>query len=170
MGLISFGHFVIVAMFLFPVSQLVCLLSFFILLVLCECSSLSFLMLLIVAHVLLVLSCFSPSLLASSLILCVGLVTGIYFSTRRLLVFFISYEFSLFPLSVLILMFGYQPEKLSATLYFISYTMICGLPLFYYVGSVGGSVSDLGSACSTCLVFLIGISFIVKSPIYVLHA
>ena len=87
-----------------------------------------------------------------------------------LLVFFISYEFSLFPLSVLILIFGYQPEKLSATLYFISYTMICGLPLLFFVGLIGGSVSSLGTSCRSVLVFSIGISFIVKSPIYVLHA
>jgi len=151
-------------------SQFVYLASFLVLLVLSESSSLSFLMLLVVAHVLLVLSCLNPSPLASSLILCVGLVTGIFFSTKSLLVFFISYEFSLFPLSVLIIIFGYQPEKLPATLYFIAYTMICGLPLFYFVGSVGGSVSSLGSSCSPVLVFLIGISFIVKSPIYILHA
>jgi len=154
-------------------SQLVCLLSFLVLLVLIETTSSSFLMLLIVAHVLLVLSCLSSvssSPLASSLVLCVGLVTGIFFSTKSLLVFFISYEFSLFPLSVLILIFGYQPEKLSATLYFFSYTMICGFPLLYYVGSVGGSVSSLGSSCNSFLLFLIGFSFIVKSPIYLLHA
>merc|ERR1711970_932680 len=151
-------------------SQHVCLLSFLVQLVLSESPSLSFLMLLVVTHVSLVLSCLFPTPLASSLLLCVGLVTGIFFSTKSLLVFFISYEFSLFPLSVLILLFGYQPEKLSATLYFISYTMICGLPLFYFVGSVGGSVSGLGSSSSSVLGFLIGISFIVKSPIYVLHA
>jgi len=151
-------------------SQLVCLFTFLVLLILSESTSLSFLMLLIVAHVLLVLSYSSPSPLASSLLLCVGLVTGIFFSTKSLLVFFISYEFSLFPLSVLILIIGHQPEKLSATLYFISYTMICGFPLFYYVGSTGGSISGLGSSCRSVLVFVIGISFIVKSPIYVLHA
>jgi len=154
-------------------SQLVCLLCFLILLVLSETSHLSLLSLLIVAHVLLLMSCLmsSPSSsLAYLLILCVGLVTGIFFSTKSLLVFFISYEFSLFPLSVLILIFGYQPEKLSATLYFLSYTLICGFPLLYFVGSVGGSVSGLGTSCRSVLVFLMGISFIVKSPIYVLHA
>jgi len=154
-------------------SQLVCLTFFLVLVLLSESTSLSFLMLLIVAHVLLVLSClpsFSTSPLASSLILRVGLVTCIFFSTKSLLVFFISYEFSLFPLSVLILIFGYQPEKLSATLYFISYTIVCGFPLLYYVSSVGGSVSDLGSSCCSGLIFLLGISFIVKSPIYILHA
>jgi NADH:ubiquinone oxidoreductase subunit 4 (subunit M) len=154
-------------------SQLGCLLYFNLLFVFCESSSLSFLRLLIVAYVLLVLSCLSSptsSSLASFLLLCVGLVTGIFFSTKSLLVFFISYEFSLFPLSVLILIFGYQPEKLSATLYFLSYTLICGFPLFYHVGRIGGSVTGLGTSCRSVLVFLIGISFIVKSPIYVLHA
>lgn len=156
-----------------PMSQLVCLLSFHLLLILSEFSCLSFLMLMVVVHVLLVLSCLSSwtcSQLASNLLLCVGLMTGIFFSTKSLLLFFISYEFSLIPLSILILIFGYQPEKLSATLYFFSYTMICGLPLLFFVGSVGGSVYGLGSSCSTVLVFLLGISFIVKSPIYVLHA
>jgi len=157
-------------MFVCPMSQLVSLFSFLVLLVLSEPHSLSFLMLLVVAHVLLILSCLISSPLASSLILCVGLVTGIFFSTQSLLVFFVSYEFSLFPLSVLILIFGYQPEKLSATIYFISYTMICGFPLFYFVGSVGGPVYGLGSSCRSTLVFLIGTSFIVKSPMYILHA
>jgi len=160
-------------MFQFPMSQLACLLFFLLLILISETSRLSFLSLLIVAHVLLVMVslCYtSSSSLTSFLILNVCLVTGIFFSTKRLLVFFISYEFSLFPLSILILIFGYQPEKLSATLYFLSYTMICGFPLFFYVGRIGGSVWGLGTSCRSVLVFFIAISFIVKAPLYILHA
>lgn len=130
-------------------------------------------MLLITAHVLVTCSFLLPSYsssLSSTLILVVSLISSLFFSTMRLFFFFLYYEFSLFPISLLILLFGYQPEKVSSTLLLLSYTLVCSLPLFYFVSSFGGSIYGLGSCGRPVLIFLLGVSFIVKSPIYVLHA
>ena len=148
------------------------LIFFSLLISLLESPSLSFFMLLIVSHVLLLcsaslVSCYSS--LVSALVFCLGAIVLLFFSSYSLLAFFISYEFSLLPIAFLIILFGYQPEKISATIFLLSYTIICSLPLFYYVATVGGCVSGLGSSASKGIVFLLGLAFMVKSPLYVLH-
>merc|ERR1712212_991699 len=99
----------------------------------------------------------------------IGTIVLSFFSSYSLLPFFITYEFSLLPIAFLILLFGYQPEKISATVFLLSYTILCSLPLFYYVATVGGSVLGLGSSGAKGMVFLLGLAFMVKSPLYVLH-
>jgi len=129
-------------------------------------------MILIVCHVLLLCYSFlvaSYSSLVSALVFCLGSIVLSFFSSYSLLPFFITYEFSLLPIAFLILLFGYQPEKISATVFLLSYTILCSLPLFYYVATVGGSVIGLGSSASKGMVFLLGFAFMVKSPLYVLH-
>lgn len=58
----------------------------------------------------------SRSSLLSLLVFGTQAIIGIYFSTCSLLVFFISFEFSLLPITLLVLLFGYQPEKIQSSL------------------------------------------------------
>lgn len=51
------------------------------------------------------------------------------FTLNRFLRFYLAFEFSLLPTLVLILGWGYQPERLQAGFYFIIYTLTASLPL-----------------------------------------
>jgi len=133
---------------------------------------LAFIMVLIVCHILLLCYAFlvhSDSSLVSALVFILGNIVLCFFCSYSLLPFFITYEFSLLPIACLIIFFGYQPEKISATVFLLSYTILCSLPLFYYVATVGGSVSGLGTSATQGMVFLLSLAFMVKSPLFVLH-
>jgi len=97
------------------------------------------------------------------------LVVGTFLTTSSLLVFFVIYEFSLYPVCTLILLFGYQPEKLAATYYLLLYTVVCSAPfLFFTVAASGNLVSGLASLPPLART-LVCLSFMVKSPMYTLH-
>lgn len=51
------------------------------------------------------------------------------FSISNIFLFYIFFEFSLIPTIVLILGWGYQPERLQARIYIIIYTVTASLPL-----------------------------------------
>jgi len=51
------------------------------------------------------------------------------FSTSNLIVFYILFEASLIPTLILILGWGYQPERLQARIYLMLYTITASLPL-----------------------------------------
>ena len=94
----------------------------------------------------------------------------VFFLTSSLLVLFFSFEISVLPLVSLILLFGYQPEKLSSTLYLLLYTVIGGVPLFFFVSQhMWASLSCLHSS-SSFLNFLVSLAFFIKSPIYFFHS
>jgi len=148
------------------------LLSLFIFIALAEASSLSFVLLVCIFFVFHLISCRFisglPSLLEFLLLLQFG-VACVFFSAPSLLMLFIRYEFSLFPMCLIILLFGYQPEKLSATLWLLVYLVVSGLPLLVWVIVEIGSLVN-GFFCLTpysC--FLVALSFIFKTPLYTLH-
>jgi len=55
------------------------------------------------------------------------------FSEASLLGFYFFFESSLIPMLLIILGFGYQPERLQAGLYFIFYTLGASLPLLFFI-------------------------------------
>jgi len=66
----------------------------------------------------------------------------ITFGCLDFLWFYVRFEASLIPTLVLILGWGYQPERIQAGTYFIFYTIFASLPLlvsimtvYYYLGS-----------------------------------
>jgi len=154
-------------MFLF-MSLILCL----IVVTLIETCNLSYLMLLCIFFVFhLINSRFGsriPSLL-STLLLLQFTAACVFFSSTCVLYLFISYEFSLLPMSFVILLFGYQPEKLTATLWFLVYLAVSGLPLFLWVvkeeGSLVTGFFDLPA--KSC--FLVSLRFMFKTPLYTLH-
>jgi len=89
------------------------------------------------------------------------------------------FEISLVPTLLIILGWGYQPERLQAGVYFLFYTLGASLPLllvliyyFYWRGGLDVSlVLNLG-ACygmSFGLFFFIVMAFIVKMPMFFTH-
>lgn len=73
----------------------------------------------------------------SFLVLLLLLVLVVSFLTRNYLIFYFFFEISLIPTLLIIVGWGFQPERLQAGIYFILYTLTASLPLlagiiFYY--------------------------------------
>ncbi len=61
-------------------------------------------------------------------LLCLNSVLMMCFIARNLILFYIMFEGSLIPTIIMILVWGYQPERLQARSYFVIYTVIASLP------------------------------------------
>lgn len=137
-----------------------------------ESNPLSTILVLLILHVnITIIACSRPhsSSLSQGLVFCLLLSTLAFATTSSLLLFFLYYEFSLFPVLGLTFMFGYQPEKVSASLYLLIYTVVGRLPLFLFVvvcqGSVFIGLVSISGFTSLC----ISLAFMVKAPVYTLH-
>nr|QOL01006.1 NADH dehydrogenase subunit 4 [Mongolotettix anomopterus] len=98
------------------------------------------------------------------------------FSSLNLLSFYIFFESSLIPTLLLILGWGYQPERLQAGLYLIFYTLIASLPLLlvlFKVYTVSNTLYfplliDFGSYYFMFYVFMF-MAFLIKMPMFLVH-
>ena len=63
------------------------------------------------------------------LILFLLIILYLTFSSVNLFLFYVFFESSLIPTLLLILWWGYQPERLQAGLYLLFYTLLASLPL-----------------------------------------
>merc|ERR1719412_762303 len=103
------------------------------------------------------------SSLTSSLVFVLYLIISCYISTYSLLVFFIMYELSLFPVCLLIILFGYQPEKIKSMFYLLLYTVVCSAPFLYSIVLLNCRVRSGFSSLSAYTRILVCLSFLVKS-------
>lgn len=99
------------------------------------------------------------------------------FRVKRLIRFYYFFEAVLLPVFLLVMGWGYQPERLSASLYMLFYTLTASLPLLVAVlllGMRSGRRSLLyqrllegktGQLLTLCLIA----AFMVKFPIYGAH-
>lgn len=104
----------------------------------------------------------------------------ITFSTTSILYFYIFFEFSLIPTSLLILFWGYQPERVIATIYLLLYIIAFSLPLLFsisYFYSANNTFSfpfsfaslTLPSTYHLILTLSFLIALLVKLPIFFTH-
>nr|YP_009935552.1 NADH dehydrogenase subunit 4 [Prosopocoilus astacoides]QNS37131.1 NADH dehydrogenase subunit 4 [Prosopocoilus astacoides] len=97
------------------------------------------------------------------------------FASMNLFVFYLFFEFSLIPTLILIIGWGYQPERIQAGVYLLFYTLVASLPMmvsiFYYYYKIGSLdffffYYDVGFfmfyVCMTMV-------FLVKMPMYFVH-
>nr|YP_009645786.1 NADH dehydrogenase subunit 4 [Cuneopsis heudei]QBS54511.1 NADH dehydrogenase subunit 4 [Cuneopsis heudei] len=98
------------------------------------------------------------------------------FSVGSLLNFYIMFEFSLIPILLIILGWGYQPERLQAGKYMLLYTVSASLPLLVLIvlaiikgGSVFWGWKFLGFEWGWLVTFCASLAFLVKLPIYGFH-
>ncbi len=114
------------------------------------------------------------------LLLILLLILLVCFSRRDLLIFYFFFESSLVPTLVLIIIWGYQPERLQAGTYLILYTISASLPLLLTLllileqnGHVNINLLFLNSATGTPLSSLwalqLSAAFLVKLPLYSTH-
>nr|ASS30709.1 NADH dehydrogenase subunit 4 [Birgus latro] len=101
------------------------------------------------------------------------------FSSMNYLLFYIAFEASLIPTLLLILGWGYQPERIQAGVYMLFYTLFASLPLLaslLYIFKVNGTLTigafyssvDLGILSFIWFISSI-MAFIVKLPMYLFH-
>lgn len=116
--------------------------------------------------------------------LCVSglsLVLIIAFSINNLFSFYLLFEASLIPTLLLVLGWGYQPERLQAGIYLMLYTICARLPLLInllitlnYKGTLSISLSglqllDMSNSINEVWWLITILAFLVKIPIFVFH-
>ena len=124
--------------------------------------------------VLLYIFMFSKDLMIVSIFNLLAFNTILFFFRSRSLVFYITFEFSLVPIVLIILTRGYQPERVRAVLWFVLYTIIGSLPLLFILVSLWYRRSRRVIWCySRCLdylvVFPLALAFMVKLPVFGFH-
>lgn len=82
--------------------------------------------------------------------------------TKSLLCFYIFFEMRVVPITLIIFLYGYQPEKIQASLFLFVYTVGGSLPLLIYI-----VYSEFH--LTSYIAIPITVAFIVKTPIYLLH-
>nr|YP_009349212.1 NADH dehydrogenase subunit 4 [Pluvialis fulva]APZ75550.1 NADH dehydrogenase subunit 4 [Pluvialis fulva] len=104
------------------------------------------------------------------------------FSTTELMLFYISFEATLIPTLILITRWGNQPERLSAGIYLLFYTLISSLPLLVAIlhlhtqtGTLHLTMLELthptltNSWTNLLSSLALLMAFMVKAPLYGLH-
>nr|YP_010309738.1 NADH dehydrogenase subunit 4 [Epicauta tenella]UMR54855.1 NADH dehydrogenase subunit 4 [Epicauta tenella] len=97
------------------------------------------------------------------------------FGALNLFMFYIFFEVSLIPTLMLILGWGYQPERLQAGIYLLFYTMLASLPMmltiFYYYSNYGTlEFYCLENWFNEVLLYLcMNMVFYVKIPLFFIH-
>ena len=99
----------------------------------------------------------------------------IFFITEKIITFYIIFEFSLIPIVLVILSYGYQPERFQASIYILLYTIFSSLPFLMWILMSDQWFSDLENIFSNnsphnSLIALIPVlPFLVKLPMWGLH-
>nr|YP_009116481.1 NADH dehydrogenase subunit 4 [Cherax bicarinatus]AJD80509.1 NADH dehydrogenase subunit 4 [Cherax bicarinatus] len=120
---------------------------------------------------------FYSGFLSVNLILLLILI--LTFSSVNYLMFYISFESSLVPMLVLILGWGYQPERIQAGTYMLFYTLFASLPLLVSLLSLYKSMGSLNmgllpgevgfQGTSLLWYFCSVFAFMVKLPLFMFH-
>nr|AOY39157.1 NADH dehydrogenase subunit 4 [Meropathus sp. BMNH 675618] len=96
------------------------------------------------------------------------------FSSMNLFIFYLFFEMSLIPTLILIIGWGYQPERIQAGIYLLFYTMLASLPMmisiFYYYKIYCSLNFYFFKDVNYFLMFLMmNMVFFVKMPMYFVH-
>nr|YP_009995514.1 NADH dehydrogenase subunit 4 [Ochthebius viridis]QNP09969.1 NADH dehydrogenase subunit 4 [Ochthebius viridis] len=96
------------------------------------------------------------------------------FSTMNLLGFYLFFEMSLIPTLILIIGWGYQPERIQAGVYLLFYTMLASLPMmisiFYYYYIMNSLDYYYFMNLNSLLLYLsMNMVFFIKMPMYFVH-
>nr|ALO70381.1 NADH deshydrogenase subunit 4 [Bisnius sordidus] len=111
------------------------------------------------------------------LFMLLGLMIALFctFTSINLFILYIFFEISLIPTLILILGWGYQPERIQAGTYLLFYTMLASLPMmviifFYYSENGSLNLFILNKSIDLFLMYLcVNMVFFVKMPMYCVH-
>nr|QJT43385.1 NADH dehydrogenase subunit 4 [Dorysthenes granulosus] len=97
------------------------------------------------------------------------------FSSLNFFIFYLFFEISLIPTLILIVGWGYQPERIEAGVYLLFYTLLASLPMmisiFYYYETYGTlDFFIMVDSLSGILVYLcMNMVFFIKIPMFFVH-
>nr|YP_009573029.1 NADH dehydrogenase subunit 4 [Podagricomela nigricollis]QBF44006.1 NADH dehydrogenase subunit 4 [Podagricomela nigricollis] len=109
------------------------------------------------------------------IMVCLMISLFMTFSSLNLFIFYLFFEISLIPTLILIIGWGYQPERLEAGMYLLFYTMLMSLPMLlviFYLYMKNGSLLFFllkMNLDSLFLYFCMNLVFFVKIPMFFLH-
>uniref|UniRef100_A0AAU7VAA3 NADH-ubiquinone oxidoreductase chain 4 n=1 Tax=Stenopsocus wangi TaxID=3074950 RepID=A0AAU7VAA3_9NEOP len=99
------------------------------------------------------------------------------FYTSNLFLFYLFFEGSLIPTFMIIMGWGYQSERVQASIYLLMYTLVCSLPLllmifyFYNESNYLSMILDLNKKIYINFMIFVFMytAFMVKLPMFMLH-
>nr|AND96336.1 NADH deshydrogenase subunit 4 [Onitis alexis] len=97
------------------------------------------------------------------------------FISMNLFVFYLFFEMSLIPTLILIIGWGYQPERFQAGIYLLFYTLLVSLPMmisifFYYSTYYSLDYFFMNNLVSNMYMYMcMNMVFFVKMPMYLVH-
>lgn len=97
------------------------------------------------------------------------------FFALNIFIFYIFFEARLIPVLILILGWGYQPERIQAGIYIFFYTIIASLPMLLFIFNYYFKFNRMdinfmsADLFSVVLYYIILIVFLVKLPIFLFH-
>nr|YP_001648406.1 NADH dehydrogenase subunit 4 [Bugula neritina]AAT79562.1 NADH dehydrogenase subunit 4 [Bugula neritina] len=109
------------------------------------------------------------------------IITTIFFITDNLLMMYITFEASLIPTLILIIKWGYQPERLKSSFYFMMYTICASLPLLIMITKMNKTLFSMSMMTNTPLyltqsmsmqtlkISALMLAFLVKTPMWTVH-
>lgn len=104
------------------------------------------------------------------------IVLYIIFSSINLFIFYLFFEFRLIPVLLIILGWGYQPERLQAGFYLLFYTLFASLPIIISIFYLYNNLNSLDfyffkffNIEGVLLYLFINFVFFIKIPIYIVH-
>nr|AHA41542.1 NADH dehydrogenase subunit 4 [Diabrotica virgifera virgifera] len=111
------------------------------------------------------------------LLVLIFLMLSLYlvFSSLNIFIFYLFFEISLVPVLLLIIGWGYQPERLEAGIYLLFYTLLMSLPMMiiiFYLNEKFYCISFLLMDLSLNSMFMylcMNMVFFVKIPMFFLH-
>lgn len=98
----------------------------------------------------------------------------IRFSMSQIINFYFCFESTIFPTILIILIWGYQPERLKANIYLFIYILTCSMPLLNII--IWALYEGIGAFYSSSIISLkyyiklsMIMAFLAKAPIFYLH-
>nr|AND96598.1 NADH deshydrogenase subunit 4 [Liatongus militaris] len=97
------------------------------------------------------------------------------FSSMNLFLFYLFFEMSLIPTLILIIGWGYQPERLQAGIYLLFYTLLVSLPMmmsifYYYENFLSLDFFFINKMVNNMYMYIcMNTAFFVKMPMYLVH-
>lgn len=107
----------------------------------------------------------------------VRLVLLIFFSSLNLLLIYLFFEITLIPTYLIIIYWGANPERVSASFYLIVYILLISLPLYIYIIIIAYTVGSLNIIILFTNIIEFGSwesliilgAFLIKLPMYLFH-
>nr|QIV24635.1 NADH dehydrogenase subunit 4 [Rhipidocerus australasiae] len=111
------------------------------------------------------------------LLIVVFLAMSLYltFSSLNLFSFYLFFEISIIPTLILIIGWGYQPERIEAGIYLLFYTLLVSLPMmisifYYYKEAFSLDFFFLNKLLDSILIYIcMNMVFFVKIPMFLVH-